>query len=138
MPIDVNALCMSFLMFLNQQGVYDFVVTCPAIRVIDVKSLQEIVCDGSECPAEAFYDIEDRIIYLSNELDLDTPVHKSIILHELVHFAQDVTGKWIHHDESECRSFLMREVAAFRLQERYLLDNNIHHPVGQNLMIYRC
>ena len=103
MPVDVNALCMTFLVFLNQQAVYDNLNTCPPVHTIEVGSLQEMACAGSDCPAEAFYNLDDKTIYLSNELDLENPVHKSILLHELVHFAQDVTGKWIHHDMSECR-----------------------------------
>jgi len=138
MPVDVNALCMTFLLFLNQQAVYEVLDTCPTVRVIDVTNLQEMACGGSDCPAKAFYNLDDKTIYLSNELDLENAVHKSILLHELVHYAQDVTGKWIHHDVSECRSFLMRELAAFKVQERYLLDNNIQHPVGRQLLMYRC
>lgn len=138
MPIDVNALCMSFLMFLNQQGTFDQLLTCPAIQITSVKHLQNMVCEGADCPAEAFYNLKEKTIYLSNELDLTHPVDKSVLLHELVHFAQDVTDTWLYHKESECLSFLKREMEAFRMQERYLLDNNILRRVGQQMAFYRC
>ena len=91
------------------------------VRSISLQELQEIACDGAACPIQAFYHKEEKIIYLSKQLDYEDELHRSILLHELVHYVQDVTGKWLP-EQSDCRSGMRRELEAFRLQERYLLN----------------
>ena len=137
MPVDLNALCMSFLMFLNQQDMYESVDTCPEIKIKPVSELQIIACDGAACPIKAFYDLEEKTIFLSSQLDLDYSLDKSILLHELVHYVQDVNGKW-EEEEDECRSGMRRELNAFIVQEKYLLQQNVHMPVSQQMAYYRC
>ena len=135
--IDLNAMCMSFLMIVNQAAMFDNVAICPGVRSIPLEDLQKIACDGAACPIQAFYHKEDKIIYLSKELDYEDQLHRSILLHELVHYVQDVTGQWLP-EQTDCRSGMRRELEAFRLQERYLLNNNIHIPVSQQMAYYRC
>ena len=137
MPVDLNALCMTFLMFLNQHGFYEPVKECPHVAMMTIHQLQQIACDGDACPVEAFYDREEKVIYLSEELDLEFSLHRSILLHELVHYVQDVNGKW-EEAETECHSGMRRELNAFRVQEKYLLQHNIFIPVSQQMAFYRC
>ena len=135
--IDLKALCLVFLNLLNQQNIYDSVATCPTISIVPLVTLQNIACDGATCPVEAFYDREDKTIFLSELLELEYALHRSILLHELVHYAQDISGK-LEQGENECLSGMRRELYAFRIQEKYLLQQNIHIPVSQQMAFYRC
>lgn len=137
MPADINTLCLSFLMFLNQQNLYEPVKTCPQVNMVSINELQTIACDGAECPVKAFYDLEDKTIFLSSQLDLDFSLDRSILLHELVHYVQDINGKW-EEGEDECRAGMQRELYAFRVQEKYLLSQNVRIPVSQQMAYYRC
>ena len=56
--------------------------------------------------------MDDR---LSPETDL---VHRSILLHELVHYLQEINGAGASMDE--CDRWLYREREAYRLQNQYL------------------
>lgn len=128
---------MFFLMFINQQGAYEPVETCPVIAFKSLYQLQHIGCDGAECPIQAFYDREAKAIYLLDDLEMDDSFHKSILLHELVHYVQDINAKW-EEGSTECQSGLRRELNAFQVQEKYLLSQNIRIPVSRHMAFYRC
>lgn len=135
--MDLAAMCLSFLLFLNETGQYERVETCPDIELLSLTGLQQLACDGASCPAKAYYDRKNETIYLSDQLDLKNPINRSILLHELVHYVQDVTDSW-DTEENHCRSGMKRELYAFRIQEMFLLENNIHFPVSHNMAFYRC
>ncbi|MBL1142449.1 MAG: hypothetical protein D8M62_10430 [Proteobacteria bacterium] len=128
---------MTFLLFINQDAMYEEVNVCPDIQVMPVKELQLLACNGAECPVQAYYDRQAKAVYLSRELDLDYSYDRSILLHELVHYVQDINDKW-EEDINECRSAIRREWNAFIMQEKYLLEKNIRIPVSRQLSFYRC
>jgi hypothetical protein len=134
---DFGALCLGFLAFIAQHGHYPAVADCPGIEVVSVPELMSTACEGRPCPAQAFYDRQDNVILLSEEVELDFALGRSILLHELVHYVQDRSGRW-EEDPDLCRAGMLRELHAFRLQERYLLEQNIRIPVSQNMIYYRC
>ena len=139
MAVDLNAMCMTFLMFINQQGTYKPVDKCPEVQVITLKELQQLACKAADCPARGFYDRSTKTIYLSTELDLSEPMQSTMFLHELVHYAQDVSGNW-EPDEEDCRSLMFREYHAYRIQEKYLMKHKIRNsPIGRlALAQYAC
>ena len=75
-------------------------------------------CGGNNnCNIAAWYN-NDGIIYLDDRLqDWDDPVIRSVIVHELVHYLQDLSGKFKNND---CRDQLMREREAYAIQRIYL------------------
>lgn len=63
----------------------------PAVNIVPDAELQRMVC-GRPCWVKAFYD-PDQGIYLSESIDLDGDTYgRSILLHELVHYAQRASG----------------------------------------------
>ena len=132
-----TVLCLTLLAFIAQHGHYQAVLDCPAIETMSVTRLQQVACGGSPCPARAFYDRGRQVVLLAEDLDLALALPQSILLHEMVHYVQHHTGRWQEHTDS-CRAGMMRELTAFRIQERFLLERNIHIPVSRNMMFYRC
>ncbi len=135
--MDLVAVCLGFLTFINQHGDFGAVESCPNIAVVTSAQLQQIACNGEDCPAKAFYERRQKRIYLSERLDLEFIINRSIFLHELVHYVQDVSERW-NLDTDDCRAGMQRELDAFRLQELYLLANDLHYPVSRNMIFYRC
>ena len=75
-------------------------------------------CNGNEkCEAVAWYD-NHGIIYLDNRLhgysDANT---RSVVVHELVHYLQDLSGKY---NEMNCDLYSKREREAYSVQRQYL------------------
>ena len=112
---------------------------CPELENVTVSELQTHACGARPCPALAYYDRESQIIYLLDDLDFDKAAARGILLHEMVHYVQDVTDNWEQpNDTDECRASLQRELQAFYLQERYLAHLNVFMPVSRNMMFYSC
>ena len=74
--------------------------------------------------AIGLYDSYNQVIYISKEFKRKNPrwVTNSVILHELVHYLQDLAG--VLKDSSICRG--LKEVKAYRLQQKYLEEKQIN------------
>lgn len=78
----------------------------------------EHACGGNrKCSIAAWYN-NDGTIYLDERLEnWDDPVVRSVIVHELVHYLQDLSGKFRNDD---CNDQLKREREAYAIQRIYL------------------
>lgn len=98
----------------------------PAVHFIPQAQLSEMVC-GQPCRVRAVY-LRDSGIYLDETLDVQgDDLARSILLHELVHHAQAVSG---HFDllNDDCRRWTEGEREAYKLQRLYL--RHINSPIG--------
>jgi len=106
----------------------------PVIHYRDHAHFIEMVCDGvdtkqSPCANRAYYnDEKDAIIVLNTkywEINKEwTEYQQSIILHEIVHYLQDMTGKYVDwaewHGEKHCRLRDFRQREAYMIQDKYV------------------
>ena len=78
----------------------------------------EHACLGNtKCRVAAWYDNHD-VIYLDDALkDKDDVFIDSLIVHELVHYLQDLSNKYDNHN---CQDQLVREREAYGIQRQYL------------------
>lgn len=98
----------------------------PAVQFVPQARLSQMVC-GRPCRVRAVY-LRDSGIYLDEELDvLGDDLARSILMHELVHHAQAVSGQ---HDlvVEDCRRRAEAEREAYKLQRLYL--RHINSPIG--------
>jgi hypothetical protein len=95
----------------------------PRIYRIPQAELENYVC-GTHCAIRAWYKPGDGI-FLDETLKPETNVfHRSILLHELVHYFQDMSGEYANM--SACDRWFHRELDAYTVQNRYL--GVIGHP----------
>jgi hypothetical protein len=95
----------------------------PAIFRIPHAELERYVC-GTNCSIQAWYKPGDGI-YLDDTLKPETNLfHRSILLHEMVHYFQDLAGEYGNMDA--CNRWFHRELDAYTIQNRYL--GVIGHP----------
>ncbi len=75
-------------------------------------------CNGHEkCDAVAWYN-NKGIIFLDDRLHGNTDAYtRSVVVHELVHYLQDISGKY---DEIDCNLHAKREREAYSVQRQYL------------------
>jgi len=97
---------------------YSYPESPPDYRIEDHAFFVEHACGGREkCPVSAWYN-NDGIIYLDSRLgDWQDPVVRSVIVHELVHYLQDLSGRYASDD---CEDRLKREREAYSVQRTYL------------------
>ena len=78
----------------------------------------DTACNGNEkCDVVAWYNNEG-IIFMDNRLEGNTDAFtRSVVVHELVHYLQDISGK---HGEMDCDLYAKREREAYSVQKQYL------------------
>jgi hypothetical protein len=95
----------------------------PRIYRVPRAEMENYVC-GSHCSIQAWYKPGDGI-FLVDSLRPETDLmHRSILLHELVHYFQDTAGAY--GERSTCDRWFQREIDAYNIQNRYL--GVIGHP----------
>lgn len=89
----------------------------PPIHKVPRAEIERTICHGP-CQVKAWY-LPDEGIFIDDALTPESDlVHRSILLHELVHFLQDVNAEGASMDD--CERWLHREQEAYRLQNHYL------------------
>ena len=66
----------------------------------------------------AFYDPRENTIYLNEDFDIHNAFDKGVLLHELLHYVQDMNN--VVGDKFE--SWRQTELEVYKLQEKYLLE----------------
>jgi len=105
----------------------------PVIEYVPHQFLVQEMCRGVDtpeypCKTRAMYnDNIDGVIFL-NEMYIgkkDAAV-KSIVVHEMVHYLQDLTGDWKDINEWQyairCQERAYRQREAYMAQDKYMLD----------------
>lgn len=105
----------------------------PTIDFVPHSFFVETVCNYADtpkkpCKARAMYnDNIDGVIFMDEEfIDNIGGYAKSIIVHELVHYLQDMSGYWKDmpnwQREMRCQERLYREREAYMAQDKYAYD----------------
>ena len=102
---------------LDQISKYHRLVALPEIIRVPHERIEEIVC-RKKCAALAVYRPGEGI-YLDDSLKPETSLFdRSILLHELVHYVQDMSGA--HGDMKPCMRWYQREQEAYAIQKVFL------------------
>ncbi len=103
--------------------------TVPNIEFKERDFFVENACDGNnKCRAAAWYN-NDGTIYINKILEDKTDsMMRGVIVHELVHYLQDLSGKFKNKD---CQDHQVREREAYAIQRAYL-----HTVAGDFIAIY--
>jgi len=107
----------SLLNTISRMSGYAKPSAAPRVTKVSRAEIERTICSGP-CPVKAWHMPGDGIFMddrLTPETDL---VHRSILLHELVHYLQEINGTGAAMDE--CDRWLDREREAYRLQNQYL------------------
>lgn len=90
----------------------------PEIQFKPHQFFVDTACNGyKKCDALAWYD-DEKIIYLDERLHGNTDAYtRSVVVHELVHYLQDLSGEY---KEMDCKLHAKREREAYSVQRQYL------------------
>jgi hypothetical protein len=115
---DLAQLVAQLLAAIHSISGYPLPDAAPVVRLASLLEMQAIVCRGP-CQVRGFYTRENGVV-LNETLDLahDTTA-QSVLLHELVHYVQQLNGKFEKLPD-RCDRWFAREYEAYEIQNAYL------------------
>jgi hypothetical protein len=131
------ALMKDLLLVIQAIAGYPLPQGLPAYHVLADADLQQRAC-GRPCFVKAFYDPEQGI-FLSTSTDfMGDSYGRSILLHELVHYAQNVSGRFEEISRSPCERRASEEMAAYEAQNQYLAMEGDPHRIPLGMLSFNC
>ena len=114
----MKELILSLFLFIAAETNYNTDLPYPEIVFLPKSELVEMYVGDSQkdyTPTDlwAFYNLESKKIFLRDTWDLHNPWNKSILLHELIHYVQDMNGV-----KFPCTQAMEKE--SWPLQQKYL------------------
>jgi hypothetical protein len=120
---------------LDQISKYHRPVALPEIIRVPHERIEEMVCNA-KCAALAVYRPGEGI-FLDEKLKPETDLFaRSILLHELVHYVQDMNGE--HEDMRPCMRWYQREQEAYAIQKIFLFMTGSPTRVGYSAHKSTC
>ena len=108
----------------------------PHVHRVPQAEISKQFCN-TPCQIKAVYD-PTLGVFIDERLDVYNNVfHRSILLHELVHHVQSVSGRF-DLGNSECSRRNTAEQEAYYIQNRYLMEMNDGHRVAMTGWAARC
>lgn len=108
----------------------------PEVHRVPLTAIQAQFC-LRPCPVRAVYDAT-RGVFIDENLDVaNNTFDRSILLHELVHHAQAVSGRF-DMVSSDCMRRNWAEKEAYFIQNRYLMEMNSASRVSMTGWAARC
>lgn len=135
-PIALAALMAELFLSIHDIGGYPVPEVYPEVHQVSRAELQQRFCKGP-CGVKAFY-APDEGVFIDEALDISRDVHaRSILLHELVHHVQAVSGRFDAMTDACARSN-QAEAEAYRIQNFYLVGIHSTHRVAMTGWAARC
>jgi hypothetical protein len=101
--------------------------TAPEIRRVARERIAELACPGP-CGVRAIY-LPGEGIFIDERMQPETDLFdRSVLLHELVHYVQDLANE--RGDMEPCGRWHFRELEAYAIQKRFLLLSGSQKGVG--------
>ena len=120
---------------LDQISKYHRLVALPEVIRVSHQRIEEMVCHA-QCAALALYR-PGAGIYLDEKLKPETDLFaRSILLHELVHYVQDMNDE--HGDMRPCMRWYQREQEAYAIQKIFLFMTGSPTRVGYSAHHSTC
>lgn len=111
-------------------------VVAPVVHQVDQREIQERFCH-SPCAIRAIYD-PTLGVFIDEKLDVaNNTFERSILLHELVHHLQAVSGRF-DLGSNGCTRRNAAEQEAYSIQNRYLMEMNDARRVSMTGWAARC
>jgi hypothetical protein len=117
-PIEMAELLPALLRAIDQLSKYPIPDQLPPVHRVSHEKIEALAC-GRKCAALAAYRSGEGI-YLDEALVPETNIFaRSVLLHELVHYVQDVSRELASTEP--CDRWVRREQEAYAIQKRFLM-----------------
>lgn len=100
----------------------------PVIEAVSQQHLIQTLCGNQHCTALAYYDTDTQTIYYDERMRLEhNQSARSYIVHEMVHYLQDLNGELL--PAMHCEERIDKEREAYRIQQHFLHEHQ--QPASQ-------
>ena len=118
-PIAMKDLLPELLKAIDALSKYSIPDQLPTVHRVPHRTIEELNCGGEKCAALAVYRSGEGI-YIDDALKPETNIFaRSVLLHELVHYVQDVSNELASAEP--CDRWYRREQEAYAIQKRFLI-----------------
>ena len=118
-PIAMKDLLPELLKAIDALSKYSIPDQLPTVHRVPHETIEELNCGGEKCGALAVYRPGEGI-YIDDALKPETNIFaRSVLLHELVHYVQDVSNELASAEP--CNRWYRREQEAYAIQKRFLI-----------------
>lgn len=116
--MDTSELIAVLLSWASSLSGYPYPDSRPLVEYREHDFFEQHACaDVKNCRVAAWYDNQGTIYLDARLADLEDPVIRSVVVHELVHYLQDLSGEF---KAAGCREQVRREQHAYAVQRTYL------------------
>ncbi len=137
MDLDLSSLVAELFTAIQLLSGYPPPTVAPQVHRVPQAEISQQFCN-SPCQIKAVYD-PTLGVFIDETLDVKNNLFaRSILLHELVHHAQSVSGRFDLGDSSACSRRNTAEQEAYFIQNRYLMEMNDGHRVAMTGWAARC
>jgi hypothetical protein len=134
--VDVIEVMRQLVVVIHALSGYPIAEELPEVHVVPQAVIAELVCKGP-CRVQAFYH-PDFGVFVDEKLDLKSDVYaQSIVLHELVHHAQQLSGRF-EELPSECHRRSAAETQAYEVQNQFLAFHGSPHRIPVRRFALPC
>ena len=117
-PIPVDDLVPELMDAIDLLSKYSVPAGLPPVHRVSHEKIEALAC-GKKCAALALYRPGEGV-YLDEALKPETDIFaRSVLLHELIHYVQDVSNELA--DVRPCERWYRREQEAYAIQKRFLM-----------------
>jgi hypothetical protein len=118
-PIAMEDLLPELLKAIDNLSKYSIPDQLPTVHRVPHERIEELNCGGDKCAALAVYRSGEGI-YIDDALKPETSIFaRSVLLHELVHYLQDVSNELASAEP--CDRWYRREQEAYAIQKQFLI-----------------
>lgn len=108
----------------------------PEIMVVSHAYLEEAACEGRHCKVLGWFPPGERI-FIDDQLDAQDDLYaSSVVVHEMVHYLQQTSGKY--HAPYSCQEAIAMEREAYAAQQAYLVRYGVYRPIGISMHHVGC
>lgn len=118
--IFMKTLIAFLLLWIGSETNYNVNIPHPTVKMVSETTLEQMYYGDAkvEDHVHALYDPKTDIIYVKDTFNMYNVFDKGILLHELIHYVQDVNGAI----DDKFRCWNEAEAEVYPLQQKYLLE----------------
>lgn len=112
---------------------YPAPTTMPEIALLSHQEMVHAACADQDCKVLGWFP-PGHTIYLDRRLlPLDGTFASGIVVHEMVHYLQQNSGRFSHAALGDCNEVLAMEHQAYQAQRDFFQQYGVYQPVGTAL-----
>jgi hypothetical protein len=130
---ELNAVLLSWAVTLTG---YPAPATPPQVVMVSHAYLEEAACAGRPCKVLGWFPPGDHI-FIDDQLNAQDDLYaSSVVVHEMVHFLQQSSGKY--PTPYSCEDAIAMEREAYGVQQAYLVRYGVYRPIGVSMHNVGC